>query len=142
VHQANGNNREIANVCVKLLNSEESIPAAPQDAFEQHLTGKLPRRNLLQLLAAGAAFSLRSRAQTPQPATESGLLRTLRDRHPRLLLFEADFDRLRFLIHENALSKRIYGDLEKECDRILSIPPVEYKLVGPRLQAQTRRASS
>ena len=122
------------------MNSEESIPAASQDRFEQHLTGHISRRNLLELLAAGAAFSLRSRAQTPQPPAESGLLQTLRKGHPRLLLFEADFDRLRFLIHENALSARIYGALEKECNRILSIPPVEYKLVGPRLQAQTRRA--
>jgi hypothetical protein len=122
------------------LISEESIPSASQDGFEQHLTANFSRRSVLQLLSAGAAFSLRSRAQTAEPPAEPDLLHTLRKEHPRLLLFEADFDRLRFLIHENTLSKRIYGDLEKECDRILSIPPVEYKLVGPRLQAQTRRA--
>jgi hypothetical protein len=99
------------------------------------MTGHFSRRSALQVLSAGAAFSLRARAQSgPDP------LHSLRAAHPRLLLFEADFDRLRFLIHENALARRIYGDLERECDRILSIPPVEYKLAGSRLQAQTRRA--
>jgi hypothetical protein len=44
------------------------------------------------------------------------------------------------MIRENALARRIFLDLEKECDRLLSIPPVEYKLSGPRLQIQTRRA--
>ncbi|HEU5022973.1 MAG TPA: hypothetical protein VFT60_13830, partial [Bryobacteraceae bacterium] len=122
------------------MNSEESIPAAPQDELEQHLTGNLSRRNLLRLLSSGAAVSLRARSQTAEAPAAPGLLGTLRKDRPRLLLFEADFDRLRFIIHENALSKRIYGNLERECDRILSIPPVEYKLVGTRLQAQTRRA--
>ncbi|HVY94839.1 MAG TPA: heparinase II/III family protein [Bryobacteraceae bacterium] len=126
------------------MDSEESIPAARKTESPNDLTGNISRRNLIQLLSAGALYSLRARAQTqtPQPpaATESDPLRTLRAAHPRLLLFEADFDRLRFLIHENTLSKRVYSDLEKECDRILSIPPVEYKFTGPRLQAQTRRA--
>lgn len=67
-------------------------------------------------------------------------LRSLRPEHPRLLLADADLDRIRQLVRDNPLAKRLYTEFEKECDRLLSIPPVEYKLNGPRLQAQTRRA--
>jgi hypothetical protein len=88
-------------------------------------------------LSATQAF-----AQTdPQhTALNADPLHTLRQGHPRLVLLDADFDRLRLLTRENAAAKRLYADLEKECDRLLSIPPVEYKFSGPRLQTQTRRA--
>ena len=94
------------------------------------------RRDLLRLLALGPAACGAAFAQT----ADADPLRQLRAGHPRLILLDADFDRLRLLVRENALAKRIYGDLEKECDRLLSVPPVEYKFVGPRLQTQTRRA--
>ncbi len=72
--------------------------------------------------------------------TDADPLHQLRSAHPRLILLDTDFDRIRILTRENAVAKRIYSDLEKECDRLLSIPPVEYKFAGPRLQTQTRRA--
>jgi hypothetical protein len=102
----------------------------------------MTRRDLLRRLALGHAACLTAFAQTDQrPATaDADPLRQLRPGHPRLVLLDADFDRLRLLARENALAKRLYSDLEKECDRLLSIPPVEYKLAGPRLQVQTRRA--
>ena len=43
-------------------------------------------------------------------------------------------------MRENALARRLQNDLEKEGERLLSVPPVEYKLNGLRLQTQTRRA--
>jgi hypothetical protein len=64
----------------------------------------------------------------------------LRAGHPRLILPDADLDRIRSGAKDNALSKRIFNDLEKECDRLLSVPPVEYKLTGNKLQTQSRRA--
>jgi len=67
-------------------------------------------------------------------------LRSLRAEHPRLILLDSDLERLRLVVRDNPLARRIYVDLEKECDRLLSTPPVEYKLAGPRLQVQTRRA--
>jgi len=104
----------------------------------------LTRRDLLQGLALAHAASFAALAQTPPAppaaAVDSDPLRQLRTTHPRLILLDADFDRIRLLVRENATAKRLYADLEKECDRLLSIPPVEYKLVGPRLQVQTRRA--
>jgi len=42
-------------------------------------------------------------------------------------------------VRDNALARRIYGDLEKECDRLVATPVSEYKLVGPRLRAVARR---
>lgn len=74
------------------------------------------------------------------PPPDADPLRQLRAGHPRLILLDADFDRLRLMARENTLARRIYSDLEKECDRLLSIPPVEYKLAGTRLEPQTRRA--
>jgi len=104
--------------------------------------GGMTRRDLLCSLALGQAVCLTAIAQIDQhpPTDVVDPLRSLRPVHPRLILLDADFDRIRLLVRENALAKRIYGDLEKECDRLLSIPPVEYKLAGPRLQLQTRRA--
>ncbi len=76
----------------------------------------------------------------PQAQPEADPLRALRAGHPRLILLDPELDKLRATVREVPLAKRIYSDLEKECDRLLSIPPIEYKLVGNRLQAQTRRA--
>jgi Heparinase II/III-like protein len=95
----------------------------------------MTRRESLQRLALACSAGLPALAQT-----ETDPLHQLRSAHPRLILLDTDFDRIRILTRENAVAKRIYSDLEKECDRLLSIPPVEYKLVGPRLQFQTRRA--
>src|ERR1019366_4370759 len=66
-------------------------------------------------------------------------LRQLRGAHPRLILTDTDLERVRGLVRDNPLARRIYTDLEKECDRLLPLPPSEYKLVGPRLRLQTRR---
>lgn len=66
-------------------------------------------------------------------------LRQLHTAHPRLILLDSDLDRLRVLVRESSLAHRIYLDLEKECERLLTVAPAEYKLVGPRLRAQSRR---
>ena len=67
-------------------------------------------------------------------------LRQLRAGHPRLILLDSDLDRLKALIRDNTLAHRISLDLEKESDRLLTAPVAEYKLIGPRLRVQTRRA--
>jgi hypothetical protein len=66
-------------------------------------------------------------------------LHQLRAGHPRLILLDSDLDRLKALIRDHPLARRIYLDLEKESDRLLTTPVSEYRLVGPRLRAQTRR---
>ncbi len=93
--------------------------------------GSITRR---ALLGQAAAAAVRAQTGTEDP------LRSLRPEHPRLLLPDSELERLRALVRDHSLARRIYGDMEKECDRLLSIPPVEYKLNGPRLQQQTRKA--
>jgi hypothetical protein len=100
----------------------------------------MTRRESLQRLALACSAGLPAFSQTDQRPTDADPLHQLRPAHPRLILLDTDFDRIRILTRENAVAKRIYSDLEKECDRLLSIPPVEYKFAGPRLQIQTRRA--
>jgi hypothetical protein len=66
-------------------------------------------------------------------------LRQLRGSHPRLILPDSELERVRGLVRDNPLARRIYGDLEKESERLLTQAPGEYKLTGPRLRLQTRR---
>jgi hypothetical protein len=89
----------------------------------------MTRRVLLGQLACMAAWA----------QSDDDPLHQLRAAHPRLILLDSDLDRLKSLIRENPLAHRIYFDLEKESDRLLTTPVSEYKLVGPRLRAQTRR---
>src|SRR6185437_16687228 len=100
----------------------------------QRIATNLTRRDLLLRLGLAQSFCLIGFAQTTPvvPLSDADLLQQLRTTHPRLILTDADFDRIRLLTRENTLARRIYSDLEKECDRLLSTPPVEYKLVGPR----------
>ncbi len=95
------------------------------------VSGEITRRALFAQAACFAAWA--------QPAGDSPLA-TLRPAHPRLILPDSDLDRIRLLVRDHPLARRVYADLEKECDRLLSTPPVEYKFAGPRLQLQTRRA--
>src|SRR5665213_1024226 len=108
------------------------------------MRGRITRRTALGQIACAAAWAQSPGVQIPtQPVPQSGdndPLRLLRISHPRLILLDADLDRIRLAMRENALAKRVFGDLEKECDRLLSVPPSEYKLAGTRLQMQTRRA--
>lgn len=88
------------------------------------------RRVLLGQLAGAAAW-----AQTD----DDDPFRQLRRGHPRVIFLDSDLDRLRPLIRDNALARRLYSDLEKDCERLLTTPVSEYKLTGPRLRGQTRR---
>ena len=71
--------------------------------------------------------------------TDDDPLRGLRSTHPRLILLDSDAERLREAVRETAPAHRLYLDLEKESDQLLTVPPVEYRLVGPRLIAQCRK---
>lgn len=94
----------------------------------------ITRRLLVGQLASLAALARMSRAQS-----DDDPLRQLRPSHPRLILLDGDLDRVRITAQENSLARRVYGDLERECDRLLTVPPAEYKLVGTRLLVQVRR---
>jgi hypothetical protein len=87
------------------------------------------RRVLLGQLASAAGWA----------QSDDDPLHQLRAGHPRLILLDSDLDRLKALIRDHPLAHRIYLDLERESDRLLTAPVSEYRLVGPRLRAQTRR---
>jgi hypothetical protein len=89
----------------------------------------MTRRVLLGQLACMASWA----------QSDDDPLHQLRAGHPRLILLDSDLDRLKALIRDHPLARRIYLDLEKESDRLLTTPVSEYRLVGPRLRAQTRR---
>jgi hypothetical protein len=65
-------------------------------------------------------------------------LKTLRTEHPRLILPDSDIVRIRALVHQHPLARIIHSDLVKEAEKLMTTPAVEYKLVGPRLLAQSR----
>jgi hypothetical protein len=116
------------------------------------MRGRITRRGALGQLASIAAACAQQPAQTLPPQTASpgaapaqafadnDPLRQLRPAHPRLVLLDSDLDKIRLNLKDNALARRGFADLEKECDRLLSVPPVEYKISGTRLQIQTRHA--
>ncbi len=67
-------------------------------------------------------------------------LQTLRKQHPRLIALDSDIDRLRTLIRTDERAKRIYEQLVADAAKIETSPTVEFKIVGPRLLDQSRRA--
>ena len=96
------------------------------------------RRVWFQQLALGHLAALAALAQNQG---DDDPLRQLRPAHPRLILPDSDLDRLRNTVRDNPLAHRIYLDLERECERLLNVPPVEYKLTGTRLQSVVQRVT-
>jgi len=96
----------------------------------------MERRSFVSLLAAGAV------ALPDLGAQEQGLA-NLRKQHPRLILTEADLERLKELAAapkspESRVSGMIYR-LRSHAERLLKEDPVRYELIGPRLLTQSRR---
>jgi hypothetical protein len=65
-------------------------------------------------------------------------LRTLRPEHPRLLATEAGFKRLRDLVRDDAFAGPMFAKLQRQADAVLKQPPIEHRLIGPRLLDQSR----
>ena len=76
---------------------------------------------------------------TPDGAAEDDPLSTLRP-HPRLYATDADIERLRERIAADAAARAYYDALRAHADQILDEPPVEYRLIGPRLLHVSRKA--
>ncbi len=90
---------------------------------------------LVALLAlAGAAFGV----PAEQPAED--VLRGLRQGHPRLFVRDGDWPAVRKQIDSDPVARAWYQRLREDARRMLSEPPVERKLVGPRLLSQSRAA--
>src|SRR5574341_1393734 len=88
---------------------------------------------MLRVPFAAVAIAAVCQAQPLEP------LRTLQKDHPRLIALDEDIERIRELIKTDRLAKLIYGSLVRQAAELEGALPVEYKLVGPRLLAQSRR---
>lgn len=91
-------------------------------------------RSILVLFAAAACLTFSASAAPLNP------LATLRREHPRLVASDADIARVRELIGANRQAAALYRRLEDEARQIEKQPPVEYKLIGPRLLDKSRTA--
>ena len=67
------------------------------------------------------------------------LFDNLRKEHPRLIALPTDVDRIKALIQNNPDVRSLYEKLKHNADKTLTEPPVEYKLVGPRLLGTSRK---
>ncbi len=100
---------------------------------------KLTRRWLLGQLAACGAALAQTGAATSSAGAASDPLRGLRHGHPRLILPDSELGRIQALTREHPVAGKLRESLEHDAEKLLTTPPVEYKMVGPRLLAQSRR---
>ncbi|PYX87168.1 MAG: heparinase, partial [Acidobacteria bacterium] len=63
---------------------------------------------------------------------------TLRASHPRLIVTDADFIRLRQFVRSDNSAARLYASLKYHADQMLTQPTVVHRLIGPRLLDQSR----
>jgi Heparinase II/III-like protein len=85
-----------------------------------------------------AAPGLGQRAEPSAP--QRNVLATLRAGHPRLYVLDSDLALVKQAMAQDPTVKEWYDQLETEAEKMLSEPPAEYKLVGPRLLGQSRAA--
>jgi len=76
---------------------------------------------------------------TASAADASNNLKTLRAGHPRLVLLAEDITRIRGFIETDATARRYHQRLLAQGEAILSEPPVERVLIGPRLLDKSRK---
>jgi hypothetical protein len=103
---------------------------------------------VLALLAAGPAAaqnpnspvsSAPTQAQTPTLAIHA--LATLNKEHPRLLLNDEDLERLHLTIRDVSQAHRLYLDLTREADHLLTQPPLDFRSMGARPSLTSRHLS-
>lgn len=98
---------------------------------------------VLLLCAAALCASHVAGAQPPAagaPGNGRDVLKTLRPGHPRLYAAAQDMERVKETIARDPLAGRWYALLKADAEKILIQPPVEHKLIGPRLLDKSRTA--
>ena len=91
------------------------------------MPGDLTRRSWLTCLGLGSLGF----AQGATPVSDP--LKTLVRTHPRLIASDADLERIRALIRENALARKLYTGLTRDADKLIAAPPPDPKHEPPRL---------
>ena len=92
----------------------------------------------LSLLSCGAFLCIHFGGLTEAQGSQR-LLQSLRPSHPRLLATESELERVRQMIQSEPLARAWYAKLRQKAEQILDEPTLTYKLLGPRLLAQSRR---
>lgn len=98
-------------------------------------------RSLLIALSLLLLLSARLLSAEPIIPPPKAVLEGLRTEHPRLLATAADFERLRDRCAKNDEACRWFTRLKADAEKLLSTPPLEYKIPdGKRLLAVSRAA--
>lgn len=94
------------------------------------------------LVLLGAAMVVLAPVSAPVLAQSPAkpILATLRQGHPRIYLDAKTIARVRSACVSDASASRWHADLRRAADRMLSEPPVQHVLIGPRLLDKSRRA--
>ena len=71
---------------------------------------------------------------------DGALLRTLRAQHPRLIAHDDDIRRIRQVTGTDPVARDWLGKVRDRGTRLLAEPPVEHKVIGPRMLTQSRNA--
>ena len=90
--------------------------------------------------AFGLLVAPSSTARAANSRASSDILATLRHSHPRLYLLDSDLPQVKKAIALDPVIKEWYDELEGVAEKMLTEPPAEYKLTGPRLLSQSRAA--
>ena len=97
---------------------------------------------ILSLAATGSGAPTEQTANDNRPAVPppEKILATLRLEHPRVMVEPGTFDAMKALVRGEGLPARIFGDVKKSADQLLSAPVSKYeKPDGRRLLSVSRR---
>jgi len=100
----------------------------------------LVRFSCILYSAFGLLVAPSSTARAANSRASSDILATLRHSHPRLYLLDSDLPQVKKAIAVDPVIKEWYDEPEGEAEKMLTEPPAEYKLIGPRLLSQSRAA--
>lgn len=105
----------------------------------------MKRMNLLKAISLILLISFLSSCkkteaqQQPEPQIQlTGILKTLRAEHPRLLLTDARLQELKTMAATDPRLKRYAADVVNQADKDIFKSPIQHVLIGPRLLDKSR----
>ena len=94
---------------------------------------------LVWLALGSVAVALALSPASAAEADGQAILKALRPGHPRLFITSESLENLRKAVQADPAMKDMLAKLTAQADKILDEPPVEHKLLGPRLLDKSRR---
>jgi hypothetical protein len=105
------------------------------------LTGRvpvLPEKRFLVIISVIAITLLAGRIAMAQDAPDRDVLAGLDKGHPRLMLKDADLQRLKKHFETDLTLQKVVGDVLAEADACLLKPPLEYSKMSERWECMQR----